>query len=128
SGPPDDDALIEQAISLVTSLLERGWAVAGDIVAGQHVPWTVSSDAAHHRIAALWRHDHDSAVGYDVWLDPTEPGIARGEALVKREEGLVEWVSPARAALQRRGDRGASETPRPPEDPRAGSLDNAPAD
>ena len=113
SGHTDEDAYVEQAIHLASLLLDRGYGVAGDIVDGRHRPWAARAPEAATRIAAEWRRDHSAAPGYFVWFDPTLEGIARGEQVVMREEGLTEWISPARKAYERRAGQPPPAEPPP---------------
>ncbi|MFM6850159.1 MAG: hypothetical protein ACKOVB_13775 [Terrabacter sp.] len=77
--PSDEDAFVEQAIGLVSELVLSHLVIPGDVTRDGFQPWPLTPDEACHRIAEVWRSDHDEAqMGCFVWFEATPEGVERG--------------------------------------------------
>jgi hypothetical protein len=87
-GETDPVALRDHTLALIAEVLENGLMVAGDIVAGEHVPWHGSEEEAAERIAGEWLDEWGDGVptpGSIVWLNNTPAGDEIARAVLARE-------------------------------------------
>lgn len=79
AGHTDEDAYVEQAILLVTELLQQGLVVPGNLTRDGFEAWSMPPAEAAELIATTWRRDHDAAPdSFFVWLEATPTGMERG--------------------------------------------------
>lgn len=74
TGPLSEDQYRSEAVALAQRLLLRGDAVAGDLVGGEHRPWSGSVEEQSSRNRALWSDtDIDPRFAF-IWFDLTDAG------------------------------------------------------
>jgi hypothetical protein len=98
SGATDHAALRDLTLNLITEVLTEGYMIAGDIVAGEHVPWHGTPQEAAERIAREWIDEWGVEVptpGAIVWLRNTPAG----DEIARWSERLT---NDARAGVSRR--------------------------
>ncbi len=88
SGATDPVQLRNLTLGLIAEVLRDGLMVAGDIVAGEHVPWHGSAEAAAARICREWLDEWGKDVptpGAIVWLCNTPAGDVIARAVLAGE-------------------------------------------
>jgi hypothetical protein len=84
SGPLSEEQYRSKAIDMARRLLLQEDAVAGDIVSGEHAPWSESKDEQLSRVVALWSDpDVDPRFAF-VWFDLTDAGRETAEMALAR--------------------------------------------
>jgi hypothetical protein len=79
AGHTDEDAFVEQAILLVTEVIEQGLAIPGNLTRQGFEAWPSWTAESVDLIARTWRRDHDAAQSsFFVWLEATPAGMDRG--------------------------------------------------
>ena len=79
AGCTDEEAYVEQAVTLVTELILQRLVVPGDLTRDGFQPWALEARAATERIAEAWHDDHEAAPSsFFVWLESTAEGEERG--------------------------------------------------
>jgi hypothetical protein len=87
AGISDASQLRQLSIGLISELLVRGLAVAGEYDGVGHRPWDCTTGEAIVRITEEWENwgDRVPTPGAIVWLDLTSSGRKLGEAVLARE-------------------------------------------
>ena len=88
SGETDPVALRDLTLALIAGVLNNGLMVAGDVIAGEHVPWHGSAEEVAERISREWLDEWGEEVptpGAIVWLDNTAAGDEIARAVLARE-------------------------------------------
>ncbi|AEI13416.1 hypothetical protein [Cellulomonas gilvus] len=87
-GAEDPVALRDYTLGLIAEVLDEGLMVAGDVIAGEHIPWPGSAEEAADRIRRDWLDEWGEDVptpGSVVWLANTSAGDEIGRAVLARE-------------------------------------------
>jgi hypothetical protein len=90
SGEKEPAAVRDLTLNLIAEVLRDGLMVAGDVVAGEHVPWHGSAGEVAERISREWLDEWGDDVptpGSIVWLNNTPSGDALARAVLAREAG-----------------------------------------
>ncbi|MGL5861543.1 MAG: hypothetical protein ACRCY9_09855, partial [Phycicoccus sp.] len=88
SGETEAVALRDVTLDLIAEVLREGLMVAGDVVAGGHVPWHGSAEEVAERISREWLDEWGVEVptpGSIMWLDNTPAGDEIAHAVLARE-------------------------------------------
>lgn len=84
----DPVALRDATLSLIAEVLSQSLMVAGDIVAGEHVPWHGKAEEHAERIRREWLDEWGDEVptpGAIVWLSNTSAGDEIARSVLARE-------------------------------------------
>ena len=81
AGHRQEDAYVDEAVTLVTELILQRLEVPGDLTRDGFQPWALEARAATERIAEAWHDDHEAAPSsFSVWLEATPEGDRRGRS------------------------------------------------
>jgi len=86
-GARSSDAIRELSVELIRELLDRGLMTIGDVTESGFHAWELSTAEALDHVDAEWRMlSREPSLGDICWLQLTEKGEARAEAVTRDKQ------------------------------------------